>query len=182
MRLKHLIRAAIVLAALGALTLPASSFGIANVYHQDDALPDYDVRSGKLAPTRAQKAAVKRLNARVMWNRFGTPSSLSRRGKFLSKAVRGKTAVEAARRWLYRNPQTHLRCNVFLERMMELRKSKFLDKFIENTIENAYYYCKPPPASADRPSPGGERPHASPGRPPGRSRRSRGGTGRGRCG
>ena len=103
MRLKHLTRAAILVAALGALTLPASSFGIANVYTQDDALPDYDVRSGKLAPTRAQKAAVKRLRAGVIWNRYGTPASLSKRGKFLSKKVRGKTAVEAARRWLYRN-------------------------------------------------------------------------------
>jgi extracellular elastinolytic metalloproteinase len=103
MRLKFLTRAALVAAALGALALPASSFGIANVHNQDDALPDYDIRSGKLAPTSAQKAALKRLHARATWNRFGTPASLWKRGKFLSKAVRGKTAVEASRRWLYRN-------------------------------------------------------------------------------
>jgi extracellular elastinolytic metalloproteinase len=103
MRLTHLRRAALVAAAFGALALPASSFGIANVYHQDDALPDYDVRAGKLAPTRAQKAALKRLHAGVTWNRFGTPASLSKRGKYLSKTIKGKTAVQAARRWLYRN-------------------------------------------------------------------------------
>ena len=94
-------RAVLLAAALGTLAIPASSFGIANVYHQDDALPDYDIRSGKLAPTRAQKAAAKRIGARVTWNRFGTPASLSKRGKFLSKATRGKTAVQAARRYLY---------------------------------------------------------------------------------
>jgi extracellular elastinolytic metalloproteinase len=103
MRRKLLTRAAFVAAAFGALALPASSFGIANVYSGDDALPDFDVRSGKLAPTPAQKAALKRLHARATWNRFGTPASLLRRGKFLSKPVRGKTAPEAARRWLYRN-------------------------------------------------------------------------------
>jgi hypothetical protein len=92
-----------VAAAFGALALPASSFGIANIVPEDDAVPDYDVRSGNLAPTSAQKVALKRLHARATWNRFGTPASLLKRGKFLSKQVRGKTAVDAARRWLYRN-------------------------------------------------------------------------------
>jgi extracellular elastinolytic metalloproteinase len=103
MRRKLLTRAALAAAAFGALALPASSFGIANVYSGDDALPDFDIRSGKLAPTHAQKAALKRLHARATWNRFGTPASLSRRGKFLSKRIRGKTAVDAARRFIYRN-------------------------------------------------------------------------------
>jgi extracellular elastinolytic metalloproteinase len=103
MRFTLLRRAALVAAAFGALALPASSFGIANIYPQDDALPDYDVRSGKLAPTRAQKAALKRLGARVTWNQYGTPASLSKRGKFLSGKIKGQTAVQAARRWLYRN-------------------------------------------------------------------------------
>ena len=36
-------------------------------------------------------------------NRFGTPETLSKRGKFLAKGVRGKNAPEAARRWIQRN-------------------------------------------------------------------------------
>src|SRR5262245_48872203 len=103
MRRKVLTRAALVAATFGALAFPASSFGIANIVPGDDALPDYDVRSGQLAPTHAQKAALKRLHARATWNRFGTPASLLKRGKFLSGRVRGKTAVDASRRWLYRN-------------------------------------------------------------------------------
>ena len=103
MRFTLLRRAALVAAAFGALALPAASFGIANIYHQDDLLPDYDARSGKLAPTRAQKAALKRLGAGATWNRFGTPASVSKRGKYLSKTIKGKTAVQASQRWLYRN-------------------------------------------------------------------------------
>jgi extracellular elastinolytic metalloproteinase len=99
-----LLRRAAFVAAIGALALPAAAFGNAKIV--DDGahgLNDVDVRVGKVAPTAAQKAAAKRLRAKVAWNRFGTPETISKRGKYLAKGIRGKTAPEAARRWLHRN-------------------------------------------------------------------------------
>jgi extracellular elastinolytic metalloproteinase len=90
-------------AAFGALVLPASAFGIAQITDQGDALRDVDVRSGAIAPTSAQRVAIKRLGATATWNRFGTPATLSKRGKYLAKGVRGRNAADAARRWLHRN-------------------------------------------------------------------------------
>jgi extracellular elastinolytic metalloproteinase len=98
-----LLRRAALAAAVGALALPASAFGIANIHSSDDGLRDYDSRAGTLAPTPAQKAAVKRLGARVTWNQFGTPATVSKRGKFLAKGIRAKNAPIAARKWLQRN-------------------------------------------------------------------------------
>ena len=103
MRLTLLRRAAFV-AAVGALALPATAFGAAKIVDDGvQGLNDVDTRVGKVAPTAAQKAAAKRLRAKVTWNRFGTPETVSKRGKFLAKGIRGKTAPEAARRWLHRN-------------------------------------------------------------------------------
>src|SRR5918999_1108105 len=103
MRLTLLRRAAFV-AAVGALALPASALGNARIVDgHDHGLNDVDTRVGKLAPSAAQKAAAKRLRAKVSWNRFGTPETISKRGKYLAKGIRGKTAPEAARRWLHRN-------------------------------------------------------------------------------
>jgi hypothetical protein len=90
-------------AAIGALALPASAFGIAQITELEDGLRDYDARSGAIAPTGAQRAAVRRLHAAVTWSQFGTPATLSKRGKYLAKGVRGKTASAATRRWLHRN-------------------------------------------------------------------------------
>ena len=101
MRLTLLRRAAFV-AAVGALALPATALGNARIVEGHD-LNDVDTRVGKLAPTAGQKAAAKRLRAKVTWNRFGTPETISKRGKYLAKGIRGKTAPEAARRWLHRN-------------------------------------------------------------------------------
>ena len=103
MRLTLLRRAAFV-AAVGALALPATALGNARIVEgHDHGLNDLDTRVGKLAPTAAQKAAAKRLRAKVVWNRFGTPETVSKRGKYLAKGIRGKTAPEAARRWVHRN-------------------------------------------------------------------------------
>ena len=66
-------------------------------------LPDLDVRSGKLAPTAAQKSDVKALRADVAWNEFGTPSSLVRPGGALGAKAGGAGAGAAARAWLDRN-------------------------------------------------------------------------------
>ena len=42
--------------------------------------PDLDVRTGRLAPTKAQRSDVADLQAQAAWNQFGTPSSLVRPG------------------------------------------------------------------------------------------------------
>jgi extracellular elastinolytic metalloproteinase len=103
MRLTLLRRAAFV-AAVGVLALPATALGAARIAEDHDhGLNDVDTRVGKVAPTAAQKAAAKRLHAKVVWNRFGTPETISKRGKYLAKGIRGKNAPEAARRWLHRN-------------------------------------------------------------------------------
>jgi extracellular elastinolytic metalloproteinase len=99
-----LLRRAALVAAVGVLALPATALGNAKIHEgHDHGLTDVDVRVGKVAPTKAQKAAVRRLHASVTWNRFGTPETLSKRGKYLAKGVRGKNAPEAARRWIHRN-------------------------------------------------------------------------------
>jgi len=102
MRLRLLRRAALA-AALSALALPASALGNAKIQDNSDRLADYDARAGTLAPTRTQRAAVRKLRANVRWNMFGTPASLSKRGKYLAKGVRGRNAAEAARRWIHYN-------------------------------------------------------------------------------
>lgn len=98
-----LSRWVVLVAALAALAVPASALGVANVGETNDGLPDYDVRSGAIAPTSAQRATVRKLGARATWNQFGTPATLAKRGKYLATNIGGKNASFAARRWLERN-------------------------------------------------------------------------------
>ena len=58
-------------------------------------LPDYDSRSGTVAPTSSQLAAVSALGARAQWNIFGTPSSLVRPGGYLATGLSGDPATAA---------------------------------------------------------------------------------------
>src|ERR1044072_9313581 len=102
MRISHLKRAAL-MATLAALALPATAFGAAQIQDRPDALADFDVRSGALLPSAVQRAAVKQLRAKVSWNQFGTPASLSKQGKFLAKGIHGKNAAVAAEGWLNRH-------------------------------------------------------------------------------
>jgi extracellular elastinolytic metalloproteinase len=103
MRVK-MLGAAALMAALGVILLPASALSVAEI-HDNEGLADYDIRSGKIAPTSAQRAHARRLagNTRVRWNRFGTPSSIVRHGKFLARGIRGKNAAVAARWYLNRH-------------------------------------------------------------------------------
>ena len=55
-------------------------------------LPDLDVRSGTIAPTAAQRAGARALDAEVAWNQFGTPSTLVHPGGALGASVDGATA------------------------------------------------------------------------------------------
>jgi extracellular elastinolytic metalloproteinase len=64
---------------------------------------DFDSRTGKIAPTSAQRTHAKRLKASVTWSQFGTPATLTRHGKFLARGVRGKTAPDAAKWYLNRH-------------------------------------------------------------------------------
>ena len=103
MRIKFLGAAALV-AALGVILLPGAALPVAEI-HENEGLADYDSRTGKIAPTSAQRAHARRLvgNARVRWNRFGTPSSIVRHGRFLARGIRGKNAAVAARWYLNRH-------------------------------------------------------------------------------
>jgi extracellular elastinolytic metalloproteinase len=87
-------------AVLAAMLVPGA--GVSVVQH-DRSAADFDVRTGKLRPTSAQRAAAAKIGAAVTWNRFGTPASLSRRGKFLATGIRGQNAAAAARAWLNAN-------------------------------------------------------------------------------
>jgi extracellular elastinolytic metalloproteinase len=90
-------------AVLAAMLVPGSAVSV--VQHEVDGSDEaeFDVRTGVAAPTAAQRAAVKRSGATVIWNRFGTPASLSKRGKFLATGISGANAVAAARAWLNAN-------------------------------------------------------------------------------
>jgi extracellular elastinolytic metalloproteinase len=66
------------------------------------ALADLDARTGSVAPTAAQVAAVSSLGAHVRWNRFGTPASLIRYGGYLATGL-GADPVAAARSFVSAN-------------------------------------------------------------------------------
>jgi extracellular elastinolytic metalloproteinase len=83
-----------------AVTVPSAGLAVANTRDaHGEELSDFDARAGKVAPTAAQKAEVRRLRAAVTWNRFGTPASLIRYRGRLGTGVKG-TAGAAARTWL----------------------------------------------------------------------------------
>ena len=73
-------------AVLAAMLVPGSAVSV--VQHEVDGTDEaeFDVRTGVAAPTAAQRAAVKRSGATVIWNRFGTRASLSKRGSSSRRA------------------------------------------------------------------------------------------------
>jgi hypothetical protein len=85
------------------LLVPGAAVSVVQIADEAAQPAEFDSRTGKLAPTRAQRAAVKQLKAAVTWNRFGTPASLTRRGKFLATGIDGRNSAEAARNWLESN-------------------------------------------------------------------------------
>ena len=98
MRLKLVSGAAVLAAA--AVLLPGSALSVAQIQEQSDGLADFDSRTGQIAPTKHQRAAARKLRANVTWGQFGTPSTITRRGKFLAKNIKTKTPAGAARAWL----------------------------------------------------------------------------------
>ena len=94
MHARTFARAAIVIAA-GLLALPASAGAVAQILPGSGGLGDLDARTGKVSPSAAQKQAVEDLEARVQWNRFGTPASLIATSGFLSPAASGDAEAVA---------------------------------------------------------------------------------------
>ncbi|KAG8440022.1 hypothetical protein GDO86_005988 [Hymenochirus boettgeri] len=56
------------------------------------------------------------------------------------------TLLETCGRFLFRSPDSHLRTGVLLEQMMRKKQAMHLDARYVTMVENAYYYCNPPPA------------------------------------
>ncbi|KAJ8261775.1 hypothetical protein GJAV_G00158270 [Gymnothorax javanicus] len=55
------------------------------------------------------------------------------------------TLLETCGRFLFRSPDSHLRTSVLLEQMMRKKQAMHLDARYVTMVENAYYYCNPPP-------------------------------------
>ena len=71
----------------------------------DAGLEDTDARSGSVAPTAEQLAAVSSLGAQASWNQFGTPRSLIKFGGYLATGLAGADAASVARSWLDANKE-----------------------------------------------------------------------------
>ena len=95
---------AAIVVALAAIMMfqPSRAFGQAKILDVHDKEPDFDSRTGKIAPTSTQLAIVSNLGADARWNRFGTPHSLIKHGGFLATGLTGD-AVTAARNWIRAN-------------------------------------------------------------------------------
>jgi extracellular elastinolytic metalloproteinase len=109
--LTHRLRRTITVFALlvfsTALLLPGSATGIGQVESEggellQSGLGDFDLRTGSVAPTAQQLAAVQSLGAKVRWNRFGTPQSLIKYGGYLATGLSG-TPEAAARSFISTN-------------------------------------------------------------------------------
>jgi len=87
----------------GMLLVPGAAVSVVQIESDQGAAAEFDTRRASLAPTGKQRALAARAGVAATWNRFGTPASLAKRGKFLAKGIRGKNAVAAARRWLEAN-------------------------------------------------------------------------------
>src|SRR3954469_25759142 len=97
-------RLGVVLALLALWLVAATAANAAlNLGISDGALPNVDARTGTIAPTAAQLAAVDAMGAHATWNSFGTPHVLTGDGGFLATGVQGATAVAAARNYLDAN-------------------------------------------------------------------------------
>jgi extracellular elastinolytic metalloproteinase len=66
-------------------------------------LEDVDARQGAVSASAEQQQIVSELGARVDWNDFGTPKSLSKDGGYLDTGLTGPDAAAAARRWISSN-------------------------------------------------------------------------------
>ncbi len=88
--------------ALGAGGGPAAA-APGDGFQGENATPqDLDARAGARSPSSRQRALVKDQGARAKWNRFGTPRSLTRTGRYLATGL-PTDPVAAARTWIAEN-------------------------------------------------------------------------------
>ncbi len=102
----------VVIGLLGAaLVQPGTSLGQAGSVtdpaeqafrFQEDDFPEFDGRTGVVAPSQAQLATVSALGARARWNAFGSPRSIIVDDGFLATGLTGD-AESAVRSWLGAN-------------------------------------------------------------------------------
>jgi hypothetical protein len=78
--------------------LPSSALSFAWL-GKTQALRDASVNTTRIAPTAAQKQAVKALGAHAAWNRFGTPSSLLKPDGWLATGLSG-SPVQVAKSFI----------------------------------------------------------------------------------
>ena len=95
---------ALACALTGTLALAGSAAADTDIQGNQNGLPDLDVRTGKLAPTAAQRTDARDLGAQVAWNQFGTPSSLVRAGGALGATVQGSSATRRRARLAVEQP------------------------------------------------------------------------------
>jgi extracellular elastinolytic metalloproteinase len=88
--------AAFAVAATGAAAAPAGFQG------ENGTRQDFDARQGSRAPSSTQRALANDRGATATWNRFGTPRSLTRAGRYLATGLPDEP-VAAARRWIAQN-------------------------------------------------------------------------------
>ena len=86
------------IAAVG-LLLPGLALGAGQTLEIHEPLPDYDARTGSIAPTSAQLSLVSGMGATARWNVFGTPQSLTKYGGYLATGLAGDP-VTASRNWI----------------------------------------------------------------------------------
>jgi extracellular elastinolytic metalloproteinase len=96
---KAVIAVTMIAAMLGGAS---SAFAQARILDVHQGLADFDSRTGRVAPTAAQRAMVTSLGARATWNAFGTPQSLIKYGDYLATGLSGDP-VTAAREWIRAN-------------------------------------------------------------------------------
>ena len=91
---------------------------MATVHEHDAKDLAMDARTGSVAPRAAQRDAVRGMDARAQWNRFGTPSSLIREGGWLAVGLDGSPSEVAVRSCAATPP-----CSAFPRLTLEPTKS-----------------------------------------------------------
>ena len=69
---------------------------------ESGAIPDFEAREGRVAPTSEQLSMVDAIGATARWNSFGTPHSLMNHGGYLATGL-SADPVTAARSWVSDN-------------------------------------------------------------------------------
>jgi extracellular elastinolytic metalloproteinase len=103
MKFRQALLRAVIAAAAVMLVFAGPSLGVSGMMSSHGKLTSFARATRPNAPTPAQRAAVRKLHAKVTWNSFGTAATLMKPGGYLTKQAAGATAVVAARGWLARH-------------------------------------------------------------------------------